>query len=180
MWSLNWQRWLTCHENMPRYILASFLLALSSGLVTASAPDKYIVSGDFRLKKSAPYKNGIESAVWSGSVLVQGKLYLDIDRTPDMPDVTGKAESFLSFVPDNTSMNVLPTISGNVYPAKPSLINLRNANLSNLGLENILPASEVARIYKESFGHYEWPAALRIRAFATDVGCDSRYFYSDN
>jgi hypothetical protein len=163
---------------MVRYILLAFAFSIFSGLATAADGSKHISSGDFKLQRSAPYESGIESATWLGPVLVQGKLYLDIDRNPEMPDVAGKAESFLSFVPDGRSMDVLPRISGSVYPARPTLINLRNASLSNLGLENILSAGEVARIKKESFGHYEWPSALVIKSLTTDLGCDSRYFYS--
>jgi hypothetical protein len=70
---------------------------------------------------------------------LQGKLYLDIDRSPVAPDVTGQAESFLSFVPDEVSMKMLPRISGNVYPAAPKLISVANASLADLELEEIFP-----------------------------------------
>jgi hypothetical protein len=163
---------------MLRNFIVCFLLVLSTGPAAATDAGKYIVSGSFRLERSVPYKRGIESATWTGRVLITGKLYLDIDRTPDMPDATGNAESFLSFVPDKASLGVLPKVSGNVYPARPTLLNLRNASLATLGLESILSAIEIEKIHLESFGHYEWPASLLMTGLKTDIGCDSRYFYS--
>jgi hypothetical protein len=81
-------------------------------------------------------------------VSVSRKLCLDLDRTLVMPDVTGKIENFLSFVPDKSFLHVLPKISGNGYSADPQLINFRNASLSGLRLKKILSASEVARLRK--------------------------------
>lgn len=158
---------------------AAVLLMLMLGVAGVSADDRPPLSqftmparGLRLVERSDSFDKG-SFAVWTGRLLLTGKLIVEFDRVP-MGDTEQDTEGVAFFEPDEHSRQKLPRAIGPFYPLPPKVVWIEA--VPREVLPQLIGEEKAGLVLQGTAPRFEIPVRIVITRFRTDVECDHRSY----